>query len=282
MKPLVDLIKSNSRNTWISHFGWRPATLFEGVNIPLSICISSKSVLTKSNLYSTEFHKWYKEKRMELTSLIQYTEINQYLTLPFVIPKIPYSLSSIFKKLSQSNSKINNGIYPNGFKLYYRNTGGLYWRIIINFKPKFKVNGVYTESSTLTSLSFKSQEELDIATALLNTNLFWAYYVSYSSFHHVNPIDLISFPLSSIEFTLKNQLSLIKEGKDLMEDLKQNSIMHERNHQGGNSSTSQTFFPSKSKGRVDKIDQLLAIFLNFTESELDQIINYDIVFRGIL
>ena len=41
MEPFVQLCSKEARTHWVSHFGWRPATLFEGVNIPLSIIISS-------------------------------------------------------------------------------------------------------------------------------------------------------------------------------------------------------------------------------------------------
>jgi hypothetical protein len=39
------------------------------------------------------------------------------------------------------------------------------------------------------------------------------------------------------------------------------------------------FFPKQSKNIIDKIDQLLAKHYNFTEEELDFIINYDIKYR---
>ena len=84
---------------WISHFGWRPATLFEGVNIPLSISISNYSD-SKERVFVTEFNKWYQEKREHITNLLEYNESDDLLLHDFVFPKIGPTYNSIFKKIS--------------------------------------------------------------------------------------------------------------------------------------------------------------------------------------
>ena len=280
MKPLVQLYKKKNGNTWVSHFGWRPGTLFEGVNIPLSIVISnSHSLNSNHNLFVTEFNKWYQEKREYVTNLLDYNLSTNLLLHDFVIPKIGTKYNSIFKKMLAIKSNIGLYIRNTNHTIFYRNTGGLYWRIMIDFEPKFVLNGQNTSSSTLTTLSLESESKKNVCTAILNSNLFWLYYVAYSSFHHVNPIDLTSFPISFVNMSSEVESKLIDLSKELMIDMKSNSVLQTRNHKGGNNSQSQTFYPSRSKSIVDKIDLVLAKYFNFTEEETDSIINYDIQFR---
>ncbi|TDG36686.1 hypothetical protein EZJ43_05215 [Pedobacter changchengzhani] len=280
MKPLVQLYKKKNGFTWVSHFGWRPATLFEGVNIPLSIVISnSHTIKSKGKIFVTEFNKWYQDKREHIANLLDYNEANELLLHDFVFPKIGNRYNSIFKKMLTIKSNIGQYVRNTNNTIFYRNTGGLYWRIMIDFEPKFILNGKISLSSTLTKLTIENEAKKNVCTALLNSNLFWLYYVAYSSFHHVNPIDLTSFPVSFENMKPEIEESLIKLSKELMTDMKFNSVLQTRIHKGGNNSQSQTFYPSLSKPIVDQIDMVLAKYFNFTDEELDNIINYDIKFR---
>lgn len=280
MDPLVTLYRTQKFDTWVGHFGWRPATLFNGVNIPLSIIISQNTLTPESpNIWSTEFYKWQNETREFLTSLVIYNSINKLWRQTFVIPKIGLGYNSIFQKINTVNSSVERYLGLSGPCLYYRNTGGLYWRIILDFAPNFTLNGKRENSSTLEKLYFKQPIHVKIVGALLNSNLFWLNYVAYSSFHHVNPIDLSSFPvdIASIDKNLID--ALVLHFDSLMQDLDNKSKMQTRIHKGGNHSVSQTFYPSLSKKLVDDLDKLIAQYYGFSEEELDKIINYDIKYR---
>jgi len=281
MEPLVKIYKKLNNDSWISHFGWRPATLFEGVNIPLSIVISRPNLERRnSSIYITEYNKWYREKRSNIFDLIHYNYGNHLLLHDFVFPKIDDQYSSIFKKILSTKSRINHYVgYNTNNLLFYRNTGGLYWRIILNFKPFFKSNVKEASSSTLNTICFKDSDSLLISVALLNSNLFWLFYVAYSSFYHVNPIDVLSFPVNFEEMSEDIRGSLKKLAVQLMEEMNSLSKIETRIHKGGNTSQSQAFYPSLTKSTVDKIDHEIAKYYGFSEDELDAIINYDIVFR---
>ncbi|RZK10482.1 MAG: hypothetical protein EOO43_20230, partial [Flavobacterium sp.] len=266
MEPFVQLCSKETRTHWVSHYGWRPATLFEGVNIPLSIIISS-SKNGKAQISVTEYHKWYQEKRDVLNELISYNSSDGLIKHPFVLPKIANEYNSIFRKMFQIHSNLGRYVSKTNHCLYYRNTGGLYWRIILDFKPKFVLNGKKADSSTLTTLCFNTEENMKLAVAFLNSNLFWLYYVGYSSFHHVNPIDLTSFPVSFENMHVALKEKLLNLSDKLMHDMNSNSILQTRIHKGGNNSQSQTFYPSLSKHIVDEIDRALAEYYHFDNEE---------------
>lgn len=280
MKPLVSMLKERNSNKWFSHFGWRPATLFEGVNIPLSIIVCSKIETTKK-FFTSEYFKWYQENRSNLFSIINYMNSTDLLYQDFVIPKVGYKMDKIISKMLIKKIKIVNSISTSSTPnvLYYRNTGGLYWRIITNFKPYFSLNGLETNSSTLSTIFFPNKDYLDISTSVLNSNLFWLFYVAYSSFHHLNSYDITDFPFDPKKLSSEMKENLLSICTILMKDLNKNSEIMKRVHKGGNDSDVQTFFPSKSKVIVDKIDQILSHYYNFSADETDFIINYDYKFR---
>jgi len=260
---------------WSSHFGWRPSTIFEGVNIPVSIVISSKS---NKKIFSTEFNKWYTENRTNLIGSIRYVTIAGVSHSNYVTPKFNIDIKTILRKADET-ILCKNAMSPSKHILYYRNTGGLYWRIILNFEPFFEENGIKKSSSTLTKLYFNTSEELNIATVALNSNFFWMYYVAQSSFHHVNPPDIIQFPLDIGTINSMLKTKLLSYEKNLIGDFKSNSQIKIRDHKGGKVSKSQTFYLNKSKLIIDEIDKVLAQHYGFTEAELDFIINYDIKYR---
>jgi hypothetical protein len=281
MTPLVHIVQEFTGTKWISHFGWRPATIFNGVNIPVSIVLLNSK--RSNEIYTTTFNKWYGDYRQALLSNVQYVSSKEFLRIPFVIPKVGNSIErSILHKIITDKKAIRNyqadGIDKPAI-LYYRNTGGLYWRIITDFQPLFELNGNIISSSTESTIAIKNNFLLSYITAVLNSNLFWFYYVVFSSFHHVNPIDILSFPIDFDRMNETTKDALAKANYILMQDLQQKSKIQLREHKGGNKSRAQTFYPSLSKDSVNKIDHILKEHYDLTIEELDYVINYDIKFR---
>jgi hypothetical protein len=280
MVPLIKLVKELPNSRWIAHFGWRPSKLFEGVNIPLSILLYKSG---HPRVYTTTFVKWYSEYRASVFPTLQFIDSNEFLCFDHVIPKIGTSIEkSILSKVFAKKKSI--GDYQLHFRskdaiLFYRNTGGLYWRIFTDSQPFFSQNGHRMSSSTESTLKFVDKETLSLVTGILNSNLYWFFYVAFSSFHHVNPPDILEFPVDFEEMDVAIRRQLIISSKKLIEDMKRKSEIRQRNHKGGNISKMQTFFPSLSKPLNDEIDLILKEYYGFDSHEADFIINYDIKYR---
>jgi cell fate (sporulation/competence/biofilm development) regulator YlbF (YheA/YmcA/DUF963 family) len=183
MGPLVETVKKSATVNWVSHFGWRPAKLFDGVNIPLSILISQQRGPNADRaVYTTEFTKWYQEKRPSVFPILQYANSTQFLHFDFIVPKVAPEMVPILAKVFEEVKRIES--YSSPIKtphvLFYRNTGGLYWRIMTDFPPFFARNGVRSQSSTESTLFFQSGDALALSLALLNSNFFWLFYVVFS------------------------------------------------------------------------------------------------------
>jgi hypothetical protein len=163
-----------------------------------------------------------------------------------------------------------------GLPVYYKTTGGLYWKVFTSFAPKFTINGVPGHSSRETCFYTHNENEMFKLIALLSSSLFWWWYTVTSNLRDLNPSDINNFYLP---VNWDNCNELIHLGKIYVEDLNANSNFLTRVHQKTNITQVQSFKIQKTKNIIDQIDCYLAKCYSFTQNELDFIINYDVKFR---
>lgn len=168
------------------------------------------------------------------------------------------------------------GVYSSGNAVYYRTTGGLYWKVFTDFAPTFSTDGVSGKSSRQTNLYLRKKNHVRPAVAMLSSNLFWWWYTTTSNLRDLNPIDWQHFPVIR---AVLDDARLASLGAKYIKDLKRNSEMHVRQQKRTGKTKTQLFKVSKSKPIIDQIDKILACHYKLTEEELDFIINYDIKYR---
>lgn len=266
---------------FLSYYAERPSKLFEGAERNLVISLFKKNGKTKiEKIFTTYYYKWNSAFREFLFNNISYTEAKATI-ITGIVPKISTNEElSIIKNLR--TVKKNIGYYTSRNKtnhyLYYRNSGGRYWKIITDFQPKFFLNGKRGISSRESYLYFNDIKTLKITVALLNSSTYYWYYIMHSDARTNNPSDLKEFPIDIENISDNLKKKLLIECDKLMKDLDKNSIMQPAKYQTGNVEFQQ-FFPQKSKPIIDEIDTVLAMHYGFTAEELDFIINYDIKYR---
>lgn len=277
MSILQSFIKNKSKNIWISNFAERPSKLFEGAEVSLSILIADNKK-NNTNIFTTKYNKWKSENRDKLFTNLTYTDSRKFITNQS-IPKIGNPIDNrIFEKIYNSGNTIANLICNNSeYKICYRNAGGRYYKIVLNFEPDFYVNGVKTQSSTYYFLNFKNESLRDGICAIMNSNLFFYIWLAYSDTWHMTINDIYPFPVPNNE-ALFEKLSILN--KELMSDFISNSqCVLEKRNKGKDEVKLFKFTAKNSKNIIDKIDKELSAFYGFTEEELQHIINYDIDFR---
>lgn len=278
--------KMELRNTnalFVSFYAERPSKLFEGAERNLAIAIFKKELVDSKhipNVYTTYYYKWNSASRQNLFSLVNYINSNSTITNG-VVPKISCKPEiNIINTLHKI--KRNIGYYALKTKsnhvLYYRNSGGRYWKITTNFQPQFLLNGEKNISSRESYLYFSSNDTLLVMIALLNSSLYYWYYIMNSDARTNNPSDLKNFPivLEDLDTTKFTQLKSL--AVELMRNVQQNAVMQHGKYKTGNV-IFQQFYPALSKPIIDQIDAVLAEHYGFTEEELDFIVNYDIKYR---
>jgi hypothetical protein len=125
---------------------------------------------------------------------------------------------------------------------------------------------------TISAIFIKTETEGKSIGAILNSSLFFFWFISIGNGRNITGIDVEQFPVGTLsESVSRNLVSLF--GK-LMDDYRLNSVIRIRQD-----CEFQEFRPSRSKLIIDEIDCVLARHYGFTEEESDFIINYDIKYR---
>ena len=274
MKAVQDILEIGNRNMWYANFAWRPAKLFDTVNRALTIFTVTPSAGPQS--HSTNYQKWTSDCREELFDLMSFACVPRNRP-SFWVPKIGTFLEhSVLEKLTSTNTSVANFMGKTNHRIFYRTTGGLYWKVFTDFAPAFKLNGQRGSSSRETSFSVRHREQVQPLIASLSSDIFWWWYTITSNLRDLNPADVRGFPIpKSVLFDPE----MSRLGKLYLEDIAKNSSMLVRQQKQTGKTETQSFEVKKSKPILDKIDRVLAEHYGFTDEELDFIINYDIKYR---
>ena len=273
MKVVQDVLERD-RITWYSNFAWRPAKLFDQVNRALTVFISIPD--KEKTVLSTGYTKWTASSRSELIPSITYvsTPTNRDT---FWVPKFQSGLEhDILRKVLQQELSIEQIWGKGPGVVYYRTTGGLYWKVFTNHAPKFFVNGKAGSSSRETHMPIRQGYDPVIVTALLSSSTFWWWYTVESNLRDLNPSDIQGFRTNPAIF---GDTFLAKLGSEYLQDLEENSHMLTRRQKQTGTTQTQSFKVQKSKPIIDEIDAVLASYYKFNAEELDFIQNYDIKYR---
>ena len=121
-------------------------------------------------------------------------------------------------------------------------------------------------------LHFRNARSGKIVGAILNSALFYFWFISVGNGRNLTGTDIEEFPIGDISVSQLDELPGLFD--DLMDDYRLNSVVRQRSD-----CEYQEFHPSKSKSILDAIDRVLARHYGFTDEELDFIVNYDIKYR---
>jgi hypothetical protein len=151
-----------------------------------------------------------------------------------------------------------------------------YWTKVIVGLPYYRKNGVIGAPAHGRYLFFNNPSLAYLACALLNSSLFYLYFITYGDCFHVNQSLVLRFPVPN---TLLQDDKIEEISIQLMDDLKKNARRKTIITKGGDEITYDEFYAASSKNLLDEIDRVIALHYGFTEEELDYIINYDIKYR---
>ncbi len=273
MEVVQKLLEEN-RNAWYANYAWRPAKLFDTVNRALTIFIVAPS--GDGHTFSTNYQKWTSDDRDGLMERLNYVEVLRKRPACW-IPKLGDSLEQhILKKCLAVKTAVKHFSSKSEHRVYYRTTGGLYWKVFTDFAPAFNLNGKKGHSSRETWFTVGKKEHLKPIIAALSSDVFWWWYTVTSNVRDLNPFDIQNFPLP--ESALADS-DLIALGARYLKDLDKNSTMLVREQKQTGTTETQSFKIQKSKPILDEIDTVLAKHYGFTAEELDFILNYDIKYR---
>src|SRR5579884_2673173 len=226
MEPLRSIWKTRCLETHISHYSGdaHPSVLFQGVKFRLSILLQHKG--KSPTTYSTQFQRWLPQGRENLFSLVTYVGVEPEFARLGLLPKIATEKhASILRKLCANQQNISDSI--NAMSLYrvYCHRIVAHFVKAFDFVPHFQnARDGEKKSEDYKVFSTDSQNKRDALTALLNSSLFYAWFVSYSDVYHCGREIILDFPcdITLLAEALGKELCEVKD--HLMESLRKNSV----------------------------------------------------------
>ncbi len=256
-------------NIRISSYAVRPKPVFERAVVNTSILIFTKTETKCQNLFSTKMHR-RNEGAFNLQNLIdnlQFTDVKEYL-LWGRIPKIGSDIEKNILDKVNSHKKLSYYYKHDGSPIYYRTTGGRYFKIVTNYP---------TGSTKEKPLFFSSKYASSIG-CILSSNLSFWFYQIYS-----NNLDWKTYEIEN--FTIP---CLSKENIDYIEELYEKYLcdIEEKANVRQTTGESKYLVDSfkeykivRSKYIIDEIDDYIGPLYGLTHEEIDFIKNYELEFR---
>ena len=280
------------------NFDDRPGKIFSGIEHCRSTIVVLKKGKGVSRVLTSKYHRWYSVDRPKLFENLKISEV-KLRRMDELVPKLGTNIEhSIIKKLESRarNKSLSDFFYSPGEKVWYHNapqywihshTDGsvpvveYYEDFTIDPKTNEKKFGKLKNKSITTHYKFirVRLEDFYFVTALLNSSLFYWWYVIYSDGRDLLEQQIGSFPLNLTLQEKGLRIKLEQLVELLMKEYQQNSNEKINVRKGDYAIKIMEIIPKKSYETISRIDDLLFDFFDFSEEERDFIRNFDLGFR---
>jgi hypothetical protein len=278
MATMADEIRRGVNSTWVSNYATRPACLFDGVTMNLTIVLShthNRATPQEAALLSTRYMRWSPDYRPFLFETVALVAAQESSVFAYAIPKLTLSCeNSLLARLNRYSRRIGSYLEPTkrstGQKIFYRTAGGRYFKI-------FSDRDFGSESKRNKAKNFRRDIDKYVMIAILSSDLWWWYYTLHFDMYNCKDYMMFGFPVDYE--SLAHRSAIASLGRQLVDSLFENAERKVQSYGSTGRRAQLLFRPSASKPIVDQIDRALAGHYDLTEGELDFIVNYDIKYR---
>jgi hypothetical protein len=276
MEQLQSAYKGNADMVWASCYDDRPGKLFDGLeHIRATVVLSRQAQNQLAEIRTTNLLRWYSDYRDGLFPLLSYGDVSN-LCISGSFPKIGEpELNRIVQKMRRTSNTLEQAHQPGSPNAVYYYRSPLYWIRSMDFLPHFDSAAAKRSVHHFKDFGLVNRRFAPIIGCVVNSTIFYIWFISYGNGRNVALRDILSFPAPSSLFEDNNQAEFRTLFARLMGDYRKHSVVRKRN----DGVEYQEFYPSKSKPILDEIDRVLARHYGFTAEELDFILNYDIKYR---
>ena len=262
------ILMGNCDTIHISSYSVRPKPVFENAVVNTSILLFQKTETPCQHLYSTKMHRRGNEFDLQkLIDNLNFSNVYGY-TMIGRIPKIGCEMEKDILIKIFNNTPIRSLYDDKGDPIYYRTTGGRYFKVVTNHS---------TGSTKEKPLYFQKRLSNAIGCILSSSLAFWFYQI------YSNNLDWKTYEIEN--FTIP-QLSA--ENIKILDDLYFRYLTdieakaNVRTTSGESTYNVDSFKEYKivrSKGIIDEIDDYICPLYGLTQEEIDFIKNYELEFR---
>lgn len=209
---------------WISHYSGdaHPSKLFEGVKFRLDIIITSPG--SQNLLYSSKYLKWFADARESLFGEIEYAHVESNQLHLGLIPKTGSKLAhEILSKLLKRNS-LGSNMGKGSESILVHRVLTMYVKCF-DFIPYFRNEKDGEKKSDDYKLyTFTSQKFADSALAVLNSSIFFFYFICFGDCFHCGKEFVTTFPVDLNDFSDQEHSILKTISVELMKDIRSHSV----------------------------------------------------------
>ncbi len=250
-------------------FAVRPQQIFESAVVDVSILTLLKTLMSVEEIYSSKLYRKSKEKSLnKILSEIETVNVKDF-KLRGRYPKISSQIEiDILNKILKQKCRIKDLLCDDGDKVYYRTSGGRYFKIFTN----------YSTGSTKENIIYILPGLGNLVGCILSSNLFFWWYQIYSNNHDLKVYEIEQFPipLSKIDTNILDKIENIYH--QYLQEIENNAIIHQTTSYK-KVTTFKEYKIKKSKKFIDSIDDLVGPLYELSPLEIDFIKNYEIEFR---
>ena len=199
MKPVRLLLKEKSNNLHVLPFDDRPGKLFEGLQHCRSVIFFSDSAeKTDRNLWTTKYQRWASATRSTLFSLFEFSKVKQNFIHPDLFHKNGVQKNiGIFEKMSRYSDttigKVSANQATKAFLFYQEATQ--YWMKATIGLPYYEKNGIIGPPAHGRYIYFDSIELTQAFCAIINSSLFYYYFIGCGDCFHLTDALVRNFPI---------------------------------------------------------------------------------------
>jgi hypothetical protein len=259
----------------------RPGKLFDGLQHCRNCIFIAKKRRNNDaaiSLFTTQYRRWATEARDTLFTSIEFTAIDDEIPLYEQFPKVGRRHLPVFRKLFSDNvHSIKVLLSPrvtDDFIFYQEATQ--YWAKATVGLPYYSKNGKVGAPAHGRYLFFQNADLAHAVCALLNSSLFYSYFIAYGDCFHLS--DALVTGIPALPSSIRDR-ALTRLSHHLMRDLRANAVRTAIETKAGAKISYDQFGVAASAPIIVDIDRCLAKHYGLTEEELDFVINYDIKYR---
>ena len=298
MQPVREELRKSSNRLEYYNFDDRPGKIFSGLEHCRSTIIIAKKGVGTNKIMTSKYNRWYTKDRPKLFDSLKTVEVE--VSNGEIIPKIGTELEKkVLKRLYDKacGKRVETFLLeeetPESIKIWFHNAPQ-YW---IHAHPNDLVPKVryykYTRKGDTIKISQLINEKIsdhyiplivkkeyaDVLLALLNSSLFYWWFVIFSDGRDLLLQHIASFPLDLSSLYDASGEKLTELITYLMHSYEKNARERTNVRKGGYVIVYKEYVPKLSVDLIDQIDDVLADFLDFSSEERRFIKEFDRSFR---
>lgn len=255
-----------------SAFPRRPESIFDGVEMPVTIMLSRSASPT---LHTTRVNRFYTDERPSALAVMGFAA-HAIRLHGHRIAKIGSPINvGIYRKVESQKGVLGSLTSAASKHVLYYQEACRYWVKACVGLPFFRRNGERMAPPHGRTLNFRDAGSCAFAGCLINSTLFYWFYSAFSDCEHINDALIRDFRIP-FESNPADWIALESRlAQSQTRYARRKTILTKQGHK----IEYDEMDAPKSKPILDEIDTVLAEHYGFTAEELDFIVNYDIKYR---